>query len=286
VHRIALLGAAALLPAVLAALAVAGAPDPLRSAAFTLQPLAALLGVAGGLSLALAARRAPVAALGAAAAVAAAPPIGRLLGWPGAPAFPDEPTAQPALRLHFPLAVPGHVLHGGPTAATNPHRYDAARRFAVDVQPSVDAPGALVRSPAAGRVVAVSSGAPDDGPGAARPGRCSLGNHLVIRQQDGVHVVIAHFRADARLPPLGATLAAGDPLGPLGRSGHTGPPHLHLHAQSGPPGQPRVYGLPFAFTAATHLSGPGGPLPVGAVASPSAAPGDHFSPRAVPPGAP
>lgn len=272
-----MLGATALLPAVAAAWAVAGAPEPWRSAAFSAAPFAAIAAVVGGVLLAVRAGRPALAALGAAAAVGFVPPLGRLVGWPGAPPFPDEPEARPALTLRFPFDGAAHVLHGGPLAAQNPHRHDAARRFALDLAPppTLQGPGdpaaaggwgQPVRAPTDGRVVFAASGAPDDGAGSARAGHCSPGNHVVIRREDGVHVVVAHLRADARLPSPGAAVRAGDLLGPLGRSGHRGEVHLHLHAQSAPPGHPLAVGLPFAFTDATHISGPGGPLPVGGAA--------------------
>jgi murein DD-endopeptidase MepM/ murein hydrolase activator NlpD len=62
----------------------------------------------------------------------------------------------------------------------------------------------------------------------------ALGNHVIIRHDDAVHCCLAHLRFGSVTVTVGQEVAAGTPVGAVGRSGHAIGPHLHLHFMDGP----------------------------------------------------
>ena len=93
--------------------------------------------------------------------------------------------------------------------------------------------GLPVLAPAAGEVVAVRDGLPDNPPGLIET-RENWGNHVVIRMGTGQHVWLAHLRQGSVTVVPGAWVRAGERLGACGNSGRSPQPHLHLHVQYGP----------------------------------------------------
>jgi hypothetical protein len=61
-----------------------------------------------------------------------------------------------------------------------------------------------------------------------------LGNHVVIRTDDGVHVLVAHLRRRSVEVAAGDRVEAGDPIGECGNSGNSTEPHVHLQVMDGP----------------------------------------------------
>ncbi|WP_127793843.1 M23 family metallopeptidase [Agromyces sp. LHK192] len=62
------------------------------------------------------------------------------------------------------------------------------------------------------------------------PGRV-VGNHLIVRADDGSHFVYAHLRHRSARVAVGDRVAAGDHVADCGNTGNSTEPHLHIHRQ-------------------------------------------------------
>jgi hypothetical protein len=160
--------------------------------------------------------------------------------------------ASPLLGQGLALPFDGRwfVMQGGDTPNVNYHMQRESQWFAIDFakvggpsgrELAPGAPrraedfygwGAEVRAPAAGEVVAVEGGLPDNPLGThdtAHP----LGNHVVLRDGERYYYV-AHFqRGSVRVRP-GDRVTRGQVLARCGNSGNSDFPHVHLHATRSP----------------------------------------------------
>ena len=98
--------------------------------------------------------------------------------------------------------------------------------------------GAPVLAAAAGTVIDVGDGLPDQPPGKLPdPNTITIatvdGNHVVIDHGEGIFTFYAHLRSGSVAVKLGDAVAAGQKLGLLGNSGNTSAPHLHFHVMTG-----------------------------------------------------
>jgi len=117
----------------------------------------------------------------------------------------------------------------------------------------------LVLAPCAGVIAAVRAHVPDNLPGANNPEE-NWGNYVVIYNESGYYVLLAHLRQDSPLVYVGQRIVSGEPIGSCGNSGRSPVPHLHLQVQDtaypggttrpfclrnfieiGPGGAPQVY---------------------------------------------
>lgn len=115
--------------------------------------------------------------------------------------------------------------------------------------------GAAVYAPLTGTVVAAENRVPDNQIGHNNP-EANWGNHLILRSDTGVHVMLAHFLQDSITVVPGQRVHAGTHLGNCGNSGRSPVPHLHLHVQYGPlPGAPT---LPFVLKHYVECQAAGG----------------------------
>lgn len=57
-----------------------------------------------------------------------------------------------------------------------------------------------------------------------------LGNHLVVRDRRGAHVLMAHLRRHSLKVDVGDEVTRGDVVAECGNSGNSSEPHLHLQA--------------------------------------------------------
>jgi len=57
-----------------------------------------------------------------------------------------------------------------------------------------------------------------------------LGNHVVIRRHDGVHVLMAHLRQGSLLVEGGDSVERGSKIAECGNSGNSTEPHVHVQA--------------------------------------------------------
>ncbi|MCE0534546.1 M23 family metallopeptidase [Kineosporia rhizophila] len=77
-----------------------------------------------------------------------------------------------------------------------------------------------------------------------------LGNHVVIRGEDGIFAAVAHLQQGSLKVRVGDRVHAGDQVGSCGNSGNSSEPHVH--AQLMDRASPTLaQGLPMAFAAVT-----------------------------------
>jgi hypothetical protein len=119
--------------------------------------------------------------------------------------------------------------------------------------------GQPIYSVAAGKVVGMADGLPENVP---HSGKYAVelsfdnagGNHVVVEIAPHRYVLYAHMKPGTVRVKVGATVGAGDLLGLVGNSGSSTEPHLHMHIVD----QPSFLagnGLPYEFTA-FDASGP------------------------------
>jgi hypothetical protein len=151
------------------------------------------------------------------------------------------------------------VVWGGDTEFTNYHAVTPPQRHAYDLVVWKDgatftgdglenedyhAFGQTLYAPVAGEVVAVESTLPDlppllaqiSDPALAKDTAASpqspVGNHVVIRTEDGLFVYLAHMQEGSATVDVGDTVDAGDAIGKVGNTGNTSEPHIHVHVQT------------------------------------------------------
>ena len=116
--------------------------------------------------------------------------------------------------------------------------------------------GSPVYAPLTGTVVAVEGGVPDNPVGHNNP-EANWGNHVILRSDAGMHVMLAHFLQGSVAVAIGQRVVAGAYLGSGGNSGRSPVPHVHLHVQLGPHlGSPT---LPFVLKHYVERPAAGGP---------------------------
>jgi hypothetical protein len=157
--------------------------------------------------------------------------------------------------------VPSHGVHAWsqtyaidlvaePAEQTGQHRPPAARWWPISRQPS-DYPafGEPVHAPVDGTVVRRVDAMRDHRTRTSLPAMLYffaesvrellgpvgvLGNHLVIRRDDGICVLLAHLRRRSIRVVRGQRVVAGDVVARCGNSGNSTEPHLHLQAMDRP----------------------------------------------------
>ena len=112
--------------------------------------------------------------------------------------------------------------------------------------------GDEIHAAAAGKVLAVVDGYPEQvpGPGNLPPGQTvqsAGGNHVVVDIGGGRYAFYAHMQPGSVAVAVGDRVRAGQVLGLLGNSGNTDGPHLHFHIMDSP-SPLQSNGLPFTFT--------------------------------------
>ena len=164
----------------------------------------------------------------------------------------------PAVDLAWPLGDGRYFVgQGGNVAMLNYHNSTPAQRYALDIL-ALDAfgrradrfqPTALddyrifntdIRSPCAGRIVALRDGIADNRIGATNTA-APAGNHVKIACNATV-VELAHFRPGSIAVAVGDTVTTGQRLGAVGNSGNSTEPHLHIHATRGGRAVPLTFG--------------------------------------------
>ncbi len=129
--------------------------------------------------------------------------------------------------------------------------------------------GDPIHSVAAGRVVSVQDGLPEQTPGALPSGQTvqtAGGNHVVVKLARKRFAFYAHMQPGSVRVEEGDRVRTGQILGLLGNTGNTDAPHLHFHIMDGP-SPLQSNGLPFVHP---RFSGQGlvtdeAPLQSGAV---------------------
>jgi hypothetical protein len=114
-----------------------------------------------------------------------------------------------------------------------------------------------VLAPAAGQIVEVADGFPDNPPGT----NGDHANHLLIDIGGGLYVSMAHLKQGSVTVAVGDIVRRGQVLAAVGNSGHSNEPHLHLQVQDSPVAADAPGTEPFVFDAASIVRG--GPWPWG-----------------------
>ena len=110
--------------------------------------------------------------------------------------------------------------------------------------------GDPIHSVAAGRVVGVRDGLPEQTPGSLPEGQTvqsAGGNHVVVRLAPRRYAFYAHMQPGSVRVEVGDRVRTGQVLGLLGNTGNTDAPHLHFHIMDGP-SPLQSNGLPFVHT--------------------------------------
>jgi Peptidase family M23 len=85
-----------------------------------------------------------------------------------------------------------------------------------------------------------------------------LGNHVILRLQDGSHILYAHLRRGSSRVASGDKVRAGDLIAECGNSGNSTMPHLHIQRQD-VPSVLGASGLPWAIAGVGIGGAPGFP---------------------------
>ena len=86
-----------------------------------------------------------------------------------------------------------------------------------------------------------------------------VGNHVIVRLDDGSHLVYAHLRHGSAHVAPGDRLTAGDLIAECGNTGNSTEPHLHVHRQD-VASLALATGLPWAIRGAADDGGDGFPV--------------------------
>ncbi len=109
-----------------------------------------------------------------------------------------------------------------------------------------------ILSPIRGRVAAVVNDIPDNPPGVVNETH-NWGNYVLIYDERGFYVLLAHFKKGSIKVDVGQWVEQGQPLGLCGNSGYSPQPHLHVQVQLSPElGAPTQ---PFSFVHYAVLEG-------------------------------
>lgn len=115
---------------------------------------------------------------------------------------------------------------------------------------SYDFFGDRIHAAAAGRVVRVADGLPEQVPGALPVGATiqnAGGNHVVVDIGQGRFAFYAHLKTGSVRAKVGDRVRTGQVLGLLGNTGNTDSPYLHFHVMDSP-SPLQSNGLPYTFT--------------------------------------
>ncbi len=114
-----------------------------------------------------------------------------------------------------------------------------------------------VLAPAAGEIVEVADGFPDNPPGT----NGDHANHLLIDIGGDLYVSMAHLKQNSVTVAVGDVVRRGQVLAAVGNNGHSNEPHLHLQVQDSAAAADAPGTDPFVFDDASIVRG--GPWPWG-----------------------
>lgn len=164
----------------------------------------------------------------------------------------EVPSGYEEYRTHAELRLPFEgewlVYWGGRHVEENYHAAVFDQRYAYDLVAVEDGRryrgdgrrnedyacfGRPIVAPAAGVVVLVLDGVPDNVPGEMNPAM-PAGNYVVLDHGMGEYSFLAHLREGSVQVTEGERVESGTLLGECGNSGNTSEPHLHYHLQTTP----------------------------------------------------
>jgi hypothetical protein len=159
-----------------------------------------------------------------------------------------------AAMTHAPVMIDGRLSHsqryafdfvglhpGGEVFVGDPARNESYALY-----------GAGVHAAAAGTIVAVRDGMPDNTAATEPPfggWEDVAGNRVVQDLGDGRYALYAHLQPGSVAVAAGDRVQAGQPLGRVGNTGLSSGPHLHFQMMDGPGGPSALDadGLPYVF---------------------------------------
>jgi murein DD-endopeptidase MepM/ murein hydrolase activator NlpD len=168
--------------------------------------------------------------------------LGRLVG----EALDANAGREAPVSLRLPFDGEWTVWWGGRTIWENFHAASTDRRFAADFFIVKDgrthagegtrnedyfAFGKEVLAPAAGTVVSVHDGQPDNAPGRVDPHAEPDGNVVVLDLDNRVYAFFAHLQNGSIAVKAGQRVKTGELLAKAGNSGRSTQPCLHVHLQ-------------------------------------------------------
>ena len=155
---------------------------------------------------------------------------------------------QTKAALRLPFEGEWFVFWGGRTLEQNHHAPSRSQRFAHDLVIMKDSAthtgegkrledyysyGQPVLAPAAGTVVWLEDGHPDQAIGSKDPAH-AIGNGVIIDHGGNEYSLLAHFQPQSLKVKKGDKVRAGQVIARCGNSGNTSEPHIHYHLQNGP----------------------------------------------------
>lgn len=157
------------------------------------------------------------------------------------------PSTDGAVLVEMPVQGEWFALQAGRSLLTNHHVLVGDQGHAVDLVrrlpggttrsgpaqqlESYAAYGGAVTAPAAGQVVAVRDGQPDQ-PIGRSDAQQPDGNSITLRLGDEQYVLLAHLRPGTIRVQAGQFVQVGQQLAEVGNSGNTSEPHVHLQAMT------------------------------------------------------
>ncbi|EMY4795573.1 M23 family metallopeptidase [Bacillus pacificus] len=187
------------------------------------------------------------------------------LGWfanIGRLAYPaDVHSTSPKVVVRFPLNERALIGWGGDRLETNYHVIKPNERWAYDILiPPAEVKsskledygiyGAKVMAPASGTVVSINNNEQDLVPG-SDDFQSMAGNHIYLRlDESGTYLILAHLKQGSIKVKEGQHVNEGEFLAPVGNSGSSSEPHLHIHHQRQDPSKVSIFlleGLPLYF---------------------------------------
>lgn len=187
--------------------------------------------------------------------------VGILGNSPIFPAPVSTMTWESEHRYELPFDGEWATLAGGMEKATNHHVVSPSHRFAYSFVPVVDGKryegrgealedhycyGRPVYAPVDGVAIQVVGGEEDHEPGSYDPSQV-LGNHVVLKVDEGEYLFVAHMKRGSLKVKAGDEVARGDQIGECGNSGRSFTPHVHVHLQN-KRAFPIAEGLPLRFS--------------------------------------
>ena len=161
-----------------------------------------------------------------------------------------RPTVDPAVRISTPFKGEWIVLQGGHSPLHNHHLSAYNQKYALDlvklnngmifkeIEGDSMTSGlwcweAPLYSPVDGVVALIRDDMEDsESLNMVSERGDAIGNHVIIKMEDGHYVVFAHMRQGSVQVSEGQSVSIGDPIGETGNSGNTTISHLHLQVQT------------------------------------------------------
>jgi len=154
--------------------------------------------------------------------------------------------SKKAIILSPPFHGEWYAFHAGNSVLINQHYYAGSQRYALDLFLAEDGRlplqgerdlhayqtfGQTLLAPVDGVVAALENDAEDQEIGSSDIEK-PVGNHVTIRTDAGVYVLVAHFQKGSVSVDRGDRVQTGQQIARCGNSGNTSQPHVHIQAMT------------------------------------------------------